>query len=290
MDIIEKLENRVDEYMATDLRHRRSIGRREGVHPSEVSDEVFCYRKDIFHKLNRDHKLGFTYPQETISVFEAGHAMHAWLREEILGPAGVLKGRWVYGKDNGYDYHVHDGFHPGCYDENRTSYVYEEYEIDIEDLGLVGAIDGIIDIDGEKAIIDIKSIRESGFNAVKKPNERYVNQLTFYMHALDIHQAILYYVCKTSYARKPMLIKYDPERYEMLAQRVKTILENRESKSNELPGCHTKCTPKSSMRSYCMFGEVCRKVETKTAFINKEYDLTFDDENEDEAPIIWASY
>ena len=158
------------------------------------------------------------------------------------------------------------------------SWDYQEYSIKIKDiagikgLDAVGHVDGVlVDADGNKKIVDIKTINQTGFDWLKSPKDSYVYQLHLYMEGLDIKDSCILYVNKTDGSMKLFDVPYDKEKINDLYGRIK--VQHAASKNEELPSMHPKCTPKSTMRKYCPFGSdfsecACPHVTTKGEFVS----------------------
>lgn len=162
---------------------------------------------------------------------------------------------------------------------------YQEYSINIKDiagipgLDVVGHVDGILqDEFGNKKVLDIKTINQTGYEWVTRPKDTYINQLHLYMKALHIYDGIILYVNKTNGEMKPFDVVYDESRIIELEGRIR--MQHESLNALELPQMHPKCTPRSRMRQYCPFGgfspasseEECRGacsfVDTKEEFID----------------------
>jgi hypothetical protein len=93
--------------------------------------------------------------------------------------------------------------------ERGGHWVFNESSIYIEDWDIVGYYDGIVVMQAEERILEMKSIDTFAFNSLVEPHERDVFQANFYMLATGIHVANLCYVEKNGGLMKEFLVEFD---------------------------------------------------------------------------------
>lgn len=180
-----------------------------------VSDMYrFCARRYVFDLL---------YPPkggterhvspEGQRIFDAGTRAHRWYQEHLLGPAGVLKGRWLCLHCDC----VMEGFMPqecvNC-QRNRGYMRYLENPVEDLDLDLVGHTDGVLALPedgGEDRALELKTIGENGWNRVSTdPNPEHVYQLQIYMHLLKLKLGSILYYRKATSEEREYEVTYSP--------------------------------------------------------------------------------
>lgn len=148
--------------------------------------------------------------------------------------------------------------------------ILEQWEVPIEvpELDLVGHCDGIIEIDGERLALEIKSINDRGFKALREgPKEEHRFQVNLYMHALGLSRAVILYENKNTSETKEFVVTFSKK---MLRQFKETRDVIRESLDTDTPpekeGDHAGCT----VCRWCDFSRVCHEDRLFKEFRNKE--------------------
>lgn len=171
-------------------------------------------------------------PSEQIT-FDVGNMIHD-LVQGYFWDIGILKGSFKCLKcDKIYDNEISPQMCPsGIKSHKRSSLKY--YEIQMEDkvLPIRGRCDGIVIIEGEEHLMDIKSIQNKTLKSSDRqfcfedldqfgPKEDHVIQLNLYMFMSGIHKGHLLYFAKNSGQIKTFEIKYN---YNLLAPFVDEIM------------------------------------------------------------------
>jgi CRISPR/Cas system-associated exonuclease Cas4 (RecB family) len=127
----------------------------EHLHPSEVCKPEWCARSSWYRITGAPAKeTKDSVWWRLANVFEEGHALHDKY-QTALWELGVLEGLWQC------DVCLHDWWAlapvvcPAC---AATSIKYVEVPIELPDLHMIGNADGIVDDDGDRYAIEIKSI------------------------------------------------------------------------------------------------------------------------------------
>jgi len=136
----------------------------------------------------------FGIPQEfdpkTLRVFDNGHHVHERL-QDYLEKAGVLV-------------------------EREVSVCDDEYQI-------YGRCDGIVQLNGKRGVIEIKSISSSGFND-ELPKPAHLNQLMMYVHLLGLNGGVILYENKNSQELKEFYFPLDKGVVERILNKIQCVL------------------------------------------------------------------
>jgi hypothetical protein len=123
---------------------------------------------------------------------------------------------------------------------------------------LAGNLDVHCAINGNPAIIDIKTINDAGFSQLHfkgQADPEHVDQLTRYLRAQDVPLGLLMYVNKNDQRYKIFVVRYDKRRWlksvEWLRAGIRHLAEQ------TVPDMHEDCTADSSMRRYCKYATYC---------------------------------
>jgi hypothetical protein len=177
---------------------------RAGLHASSVivSDNEFCYRRQVLSLLYKQNQ-GEEFPIRLMKIFAAGNSIHEKWQNLFLkgGIADIIEGR---------------------------SYS-EQYE-------LYFTPDAIINIDGKKYVVEIKSMNTFSY---KKANSHPSGhkQLQLYMHLTGIPQGFVLAEDKNSQDYKLFITKYEPETLIPILARLENIQEMKQAflKHKEMP-------------------------------------------------------
>lgn len=144
---------------------------------------IRCFHPSSLHKAESylfKHYLegdgGKEFDSRIIRIFDNGHATHDRL-QGYLKEIGILL-------------------------EAEVPLVDEDYEIQ-------GHCDGIVEINGMKGVLEIKSINLNGFYALHEPKAEHILQLNIYMHCLNIPRGVLLYENKNNQELKEFFVKQD---------------------------------------------------------------------------------
>ena len=133
----------------------------------------------------------------------------------------------------------------------------KDIEVPIPENDLIrGRADAIVEINGEKVVVDFKSVNGVKFRTLEAPEIEHVKQVMIYMHFFNIKKGLLVYECKNTQDIKEFEIKYDENL-------VKEILEffrvlRYQIENNQIPDVpdwveQWRC-------DYCPYLEECKKI------------------------------
>lgn len=156
-----------------------------------------CFHPSTLHEpaeylleayLNREPERDFS--SQLLRVFDNGHDVHKRI-QNYLHELGILK-------------------EIECPVENR------EYEIR-------GRVDGILEIDGKKGVLEIKSINSQGFYGLFEPDEKHLIQVNVYMFCLEIPRGVILYENKDNQDLKEFFVKQNPEVIQPVLEKIKLV-------------------------------------------------------------------
>ena len=194
-------------------------------HPSSFGQ---CYRKTAFqyYEFPKDEE----FKPKARRIFSAGHAYHNRVQTEFA-QMGILRGYWrckicgkLHGKDEKWGIfcprecdckkHIPDDF-PSKKLKKTDLFEYEEIQVENKEYHFKGHTDGIIEInkgeDGDRYVVDFKTINSKRFEFLSKPANVYVAQIRIYMWLLDINQGIIFYEEKDGHELKEFKILQDQD-------------------------------------------------------------------------------
>ena len=86
----------------------------------------------------------------------------------------------------------------------------EDVEVSLPENDIVrGRVDAIIEVDGEKLVVDFKSMNSFQFKTLESPSPDHVKQVMLYLHFLSLKKALLVYECKNTQELKEFEVLYD---------------------------------------------------------------------------------
>jgi len=96
------------------------------------------------------------------------------------------------------------------------------------EVSIAGHMDGVIEVDGEPMILDIKSINTRGFSEIQKGTMRpdYEAQVNAYMDATGIRKACLWFYNKDTSHRHAVVLEYNPEVVQQVRDRFQRVLDS----------------------------------------------------------------
>jgi CRISPR-associated protein Cas4 len=134
-------------------------------------------------------------------------------------------------------------------------------EIEIPHSHLIsGRADALLSIDNQLYVLDIKSINNRGFKALKKAKEDHVLQLQLYLHFFNIKKGMLLYVDKDQQELKEFIISYDKKKVKELLDGFKKLRDKIDKDS--IP---RRIDPKLKHAQcfFCSYKEICKTVGEK---------------------------
>nr|BDD45667.1 hypothetical protein 15 [Desulfobacterales bacterium] len=154
-------------------------------HPSSLhKSEKELYR----HYLQGDGNRKFD--SRVLRIFDNGHAVHTRL-QGYLGQVGLLTQAEVPVKNT-------------------------EYEI-------LGHTDGIIEADGVRGILEIKSINSMQFHGLHEPKLEHLIQSNIYMFCSNIPRACILYECKDNQALKEFYVQQDHQVLDPILTKIRHV-------------------------------------------------------------------
>ena len=156
-----------------------------------------CFHPSSLHKSPKElynHYLQGDAHQEfeprILRIFDNGHAVHSRL-QGYLQEIGLLR-------------------------ETEVSVENEEYEIK-------GHADGIMEINGIKGVLEIKSMNSNQFYKAYEPKPEHLIQVNIYMFCLGIPRACLLYECKDTQELKEFYIKQEQSIVEEILAKISYV-------------------------------------------------------------------
>lgn len=149
---------------------------------------------------------------QTIRIFNIGTAYHTMVQNDYLGRHQFIWGNW---KCLVCEHVEKDSFMPArcpkCSRDQKTL-IYDEFDLKSENFKITGHPDGVINIDGKKWLLELKTINDFGFKDVVargEPKPDHILQTNMYMGMMKIYQAIVIYFNKDSGVWRQFYLKYD---------------------------------------------------------------------------------
>jgi hypothetical protein len=207
---------------------------REDVIPPPTVDTVFrtsslsnmCPREEVLaakHQISRDNGVS----ADLVTTFFIGHHFETWFREDVLGPAGLLLGKWIC-HDCGYSADEVGGYKRyrqpkdclGCGKTSKQHFIEESFYN--KGLGLTGHNDGTIYWEDEYWLLELKTANEFNFgNMVKKGlPEKYIDQAQVYMDAFGHDRTMFIIQNKNSSKRVAIKIMRDSSKVKIQYQKL----------------------------------------------------------------------
>jgi len=197
-------------------------------HPSGISYWGVCAR--AYYLGMKREELGLTLqkpePFETslLRIFQHGHSIHAMYQDDILGPAGVLYGKWELKGE------VIEGFQPS------PDWKYVEPRLWWSEKRMSGYCDGYLHIDGRWFVLEIKSSNDQSFRFLKRsgePRPYHSRQAQLYMLApndlekkFEVEGAIVLYVNKDTGEELDFFIDNNIERVAPIFAQIEVAIDS----------------------------------------------------------------
>ena len=142
-------------------------------HPSSLHKSV----KELL-KIYYEGDTNTAFPARILRVFDNGHGVHERLQRYLMA-IGIL--------------------------------LQAEVPIENADFEIKGHTDGIVQINGVKGILEIKSMNASGFYSLYAPKDDHLIQVNIYMFCTGIERAVLLYECKDNQELKEFYCKQNAD-------------------------------------------------------------------------------
>lgn len=219
------------------------------LHPSKLY--FFCPREIIYRGLVPVKKK---ISAKLAAKFDIGHAMHWWYQNKYFGPMGVLKGCWRCCCGN-----EEFGFMPKnfCSNCKMKAWEFVEPSVSISEYFILGHADGILEKDGKRWVLDLKTIDPDMFKRLSEPLSSNVIQIRVYMWALNIDKGLLVYIDKSSNDDLPIKefeVEQDKKTIEDVIEKANLIKKYIESKTLPARVC-SNCEDKFA--KMCPFIDIC---------------------------------
>ena len=237
----------------------RTLDRMSRFQPSSISYQGACPRQYSLFMNREEFDLEVEpvvkFGADMMRVFDHGHAIHATYQDKILGPAGILYGRWKNG-----DQEV-EGFRP-----HGEDWEYVEPRIVWPEKRISGYCDGLVFVDGRWAVLEIKSANSNSFGWIKntnRPRDYHVRQAQLYIFApkkiekpMKIEGCIILYYNKDTGEEMEFYVEADES---MLADMYQQIDDAIYAAENALlpPRLEDCKTPKSKRAKECAMCKAC---------------------------------
>src|SRR4051812_26470934 len=169
-------------------------------------------------------------------AFDVGHAYHNII-QGYFWDIGVLRGDFYCIKcDKVYKDLLSPARCPERKKNSRSVLAYREVQATHDEYKIRGRCDGILELDGEYHIMDIKSIMNRQSTTpqqsfcfedleVHGPKEDHIIQLTLYMWILNITKGHLLYAAKNDHKIKTYAIPYDYDIIAPYLEDIKSLLQ-----------------------------------------------------------------
>lgn len=219
-------------------------GSREGIHVSAIikSDGSFCYRQIIL--MQHFPHAPLPLHGRTLRIFRHGWAIHEkW--QELFRAAGIAI-------------------------ETETTHYHKE-------TGASFTPDAIVRMFKRRMLIEIKSMNNEAYNAMRSVHADAQIQANMYMHLEGIREAVILVENKDTQEFKLWVIEYEPERIRKYRKRLRVIGEwlSFYEAERKLPNRHVLCatedTPKARncpVRSACFAGKYERE-KMRTEYVKQ---------------------
>lgn len=191
--------------------------------PSSFSDPNFCPREIALRELHKVEVKEDTPSTALQRIFDTGTALHTWYQDQYLGPAGILWGGWRCDRCE----YVQQGTMPGGHyctpGLTPGNFHYVEPVVEIPEIGLRGRVDGVLvdDKGVPRRVLDMKTINERRFKALRGPEVKDRRQVLIYNHLLrrelpTLEDGVLLYISKNNGELREEPVQYDAEEAESI--------------------------------------------------------------------------
>lgn len=202
----ELLIPRLERFLSNDY---EDSPREPGQHCSEMFK--FCCRRVILDTFFPENITAGDHEPRIQLIFDTGHALHSWFQNKYFGPDRVLWGTW---RCRGCGRRVRGLMPKKCRrcGAPRSVFKYLEPLVREPHLDLVGHCDGILLVDGEKRVLELKTINPKGFEQVAKYGAAvpaHIYQVNIYMHLLKMDVCNVLYINKADSRLVEFEVPYD---------------------------------------------------------------------------------
>lgn len=131
---------------------------------------------------------------------------------------------------------------------------FVEPEVEHPELEIFGHCDGILELDAEDYVLELKSKSQFLFQNLEAPDHEHVLQANAYMKILKVKKALIPYVNKGNGRLKTFALEYDPALWEEIEVFIERV--NKGVKTGRLPEGICK-TPRDPNAKACPYREEC---------------------------------
>jgi hypothetical protein len=193
------------------------------IHPSQIHS---CPKAIVFSIIEAAGQS--PVPPKLTRIFDNGHYVHDRIQKYLID-AGLIP------KDKNGRYMVEVGLRS-------------------DSLNISGSADGIVEIDGKRYVLEIKSINGNSFSSLREPKEEHVIQVNCYMLVLGLEGAVILYENKDNQEMKEFFVKKDKKVCDWIIERCNEV--NEALARREFPDGI--CTgPSDPDARYCPFASIC---------------------------------
>jgi len=156
-------------------------------HPSSLHKSA----KELYHHyLNGDNNQKFE--SRILRIFDNGHAVHDRV-QGYLSDIGIL--------------------------------IQTEVPVENKEYEIKGHTDGIIEMNGIKGILEIKSMNTRQYYSSHEPKPEHLIQVNVYMFCIGIPRACLLYECKDNQELKEFFVKQEQDILNPILEKIKYVQE-----------------------------------------------------------------
>jgi len=174
-----------------------------------------CPRDEVWYALTDE--LQYKEKERLRITFDFGKAFEGIIRDNYLAPMEILKGDWECAKC-GYVVQSEEEKlikpYYGCPSCNAIRWKYHESELVNEQYKITGHCDGIVELDGNDYVLEIKSCNAYFFKLFKNDAyscsffSKYLIQIQMYMWLSGIHNGIFLFFNKDSSTMYSLPVSY----------------------------------------------------------------------------------
>ena len=191
------------------------------------------YLEDQQPDLEGGHRRGFVFHPSQITRDACPRKLQIEFLTNAIGNNWIVGAKPIDGRlrrifDNGTMTHrrlqkyLKD---MSAFPEYGVNLVQEEAPIFEPIYRIGGHTDGIIEINGERFILEIKTINSYGFNKLKEPYAKHVDQAHLYMYCTGIKKALFFYEDKNTQKVKDFVVDFDPVIMSIILEKLGAIKE-----------------------------------------------------------------
>ncbi len=160
---------------------------------------IRCFHPSSLHKSPRElyhHYMkgdgGEEFEPRILRIFDNGHGVHGRL-QGYLETIGIL--------------------------------IQTEVPIENKEYEIIGRADGIIQVNGIRGVLEIKSMNSHQFYSCFEPKPDHLVQVNVYMFCLGIPRGCLLYECKDDQELKEFYVKQDESILTLVLQKIQYVQE-----------------------------------------------------------------